>query len=816
MVDIPGDSTTTRSITVGGSITDELEAIGDHDWIRISLTAGQSISVFVDGLTLEDSYLRIRDASGNLLYENDDITSGVNRDSLLAFTANYSGVYFIDIGAFDESYTGTYTVTVTPYTPPPLATNDQIANQLVEGYWGGDDHHFNVTPGGAITVNLTALNAAGQNLARNALTLWGDIIGVTFNEVSSGGQITFDDNEAGAFADGNWAGGITSTAHVNVSSQWLIDYGTALTGYAAQAYIHEVGHALGLGHAGNYNETARYPFDASFQNDSWATSIMSYFDQQENTYFAGQSFTVESILTPMVADVLAMGTLYGFSTTTRAGDTTYGFNSNAGRSIYDANQFANNIAITIFDSGGIDTIDLSGFGSAQVINLNPEVFGNYGNGNVGNFVIARGVTIENAIGGGGNDELIGNAAANLLDGGGGTNVLTGGAGSDTFRGTTANLSGDTITDFSSGDRILFTNSSLASFSFSLSGSTLTYAGGILTLTGFNGQLLASAAAEGGVQLTLQTVVVADVRDDFNGDGRSDVMWRNGNGTFSVWAGQADGGFVAQALSNSTLSASWQVAGSGDFNGDGRDDVLWRHDSGAFGEWLGLANGGFVSNAAADAVLATSWQVQTTGDFNGDQYDDVIWRDSSGAFMGWFGRADGGFNTNPLSTTTISSDWQVVGAGDFNGDGRDDVLWRNATGTTSVWAGQANGGFVAQALSNSTVAASWRIAGTGDFNGDGRDDILWHNDNGAFSVWQGLADGGFTASPNSNTFISPSWHIAGTGDYNGDGRDDVLWRNDNGAFSTWHGLADGGFVASANSNTIIANSWQVLDPDINII
>ena len=174
MVDIPGDATTTRSITVGGSITDTLEVVGDHDWVRIQLNAGQSISVFLDGLTLVDPYLRIRDNSGNVIYENDDISSGQNRDSLLAFTATYSGTYYIDIAAWVPppdspdypGYTGTYTLSVSPYTPPPLATTQQVANQLVNGYWNGDDHHFTVTQGGSITVNLSALTAAGQNLAR--------------------------------------------------------------------------------------------------------------------------------------------------------------------------------------------------------------------------------------------------------------------------------------------------------------------------------------------------------------------------------------------------------------------------------------------------------------------------------------------------------------------------------------------------------------------------------------------------------------------------------------------------------------------------
>src|SRR5215212_9600754 len=156
MPDVPGNSSTTATISVGGTVNGTLETLGDHDWYRITLTAGQSITVFVDGTTLEDPYLYIRNSAGALLYENDDINSGVNRDSRLSFTATTSGTYYIDVGAFDEGYTGDYQISVSVYTPPPLATYDEIANQLVEGYWGGDDHAFNVGQGGSITVNLTA------------------------------------------------------------------------------------------------------------------------------------------------------------------------------------------------------------------------------------------------------------------------------------------------------------------------------------------------------------------------------------------------------------------------------------------------------------------------------------------------------------------------------------------------------------------------------------------------------------------------------------------------------------------------------------
>ena len=93
MPDIAGNSTTTSTITVGGTVTDVLEVNGDNDWIRIDLVAGQKITITLGSGTLEDPYLRLRDASGNLLAENDDISSGVVRDSRLVYTATTTGTY---------------------------------------------------------------------------------------------------------------------------------------------------------------------------------------------------------------------------------------------------------------------------------------------------------------------------------------------------------------------------------------------------------------------------------------------------------------------------------------------------------------------------------------------------------------------------------------------------------------------------------------------------------------------------------------------------------------------------------------------------
>jgi hypothetical protein len=823
LADIPGDLSTTSTLTVGGSTTNVLDTNGDHDWFAINLLAGQQVTASIFGITLVDPLLNVRDSSGQVVFSNDDIKAGSDRNSEVTFTPTSSGTYYIDVGAFNNAYSGTYQVSVQAGTQPPVATVDTLAGYLTRGYWGGSLHHFSATQGGTITVTLGTLNSAEQNLARNALQEWSDIIGVHFQEVTTGGQIVFDDTEDStgnpvAATDANWSGAITSSAHVHISTSWVTRYGTSLNSYSFQTYIHEIGHALGLGHAGDYNGDATYSTDALFQNDAWSTSIMSYFDERQNTYFASQGFSRDFAVTPMEADIAAMQTLYGLSTTTRTGDTIYGFNSNAG-GVFNASAYPN-VALTIFDSGGNDTLNYSQSSASQLLNLNPETFSNV-NGNVGNLSIGRGVVIENAIGGSGIDTIIGNSANNVLTGGLGRDTLTGGGGNDTFLDTIAGHNGDKITDFGAGDAITFSDASLGSFSFSLSGSTLTYSGGSLTLSNAPGGTLSmSAASGGGVQLSLAAAIMSSSfsgHTDFNGDGRDDILWRNDTGRVTDWLGQAgSGGFVSNfANADANAGTDWHVVGTGDFNGDGRSDVLWRNDNGDVTDWLGQSGGGFVSNFGnAYYPIDNSWHVAGTGDFNGDGREDILWRNDSGRVTDWLGQAgSGGFVSNFANAdANAGTDWHIVGTGDFNGDGRTDILWRNDNGDVTDWLGQSGGGFTSNfGSAYYQVDNSWHIAGTGDFNGDGRTDILWRNDSGRVTDWLGQSgSGGFVSNfANADANAGLDWHIAGTGDYNGDGRSDILWRNDNGDVTDWLGQAGGGFVSNfGNAYYHIDNSWHV--------
>ena len=821
MPDIGQTTSTAGTITVGGTTINTIDVSGDHDWFKITLAAGQAITVTLNGITLVDPYLRILNSAGVEIYYDDDIHSGVDLDSQISFAASTTGAYYIDVGAFDNSGAGDYQLTVTTFQAPTAVwTNDQIAQQLVSGYWGDGQHPFNVSSGGSLTVNLTGLDAAGQALARQALLTWKEITGINFVETTSTTpQIMFTDDhpDGGAFTEGlTYSGQFVTSALVNIDSSWLQDYGQGVGTYTYQAYLHEIGHALGLGHAGNYNDVATYPYDALYVNDAWATSVMSYFSQIESDYFNSRGFDESFLITPMAADILAVQQLYGLSTTTRSGNTTYGFNSNAG-TIYNAQQNPlSSVAYTIFDTGGTDTVDYSGYSVAQRIDLNAEQFSNVG-GQIGNVVIARGTIIENAIGGTSADTIIGNSVANVLTGRAGIDRLTGGSGNDSFQDTRSGLNGDTITDLTVGDRIVFTDATLAGFTFNLTGSTLTYSGGSLVLSApVIGTITATAAAGGGVQLT---ITANDVRNDFNGDGRSDVLWRHDNGQLSNWLGQANGGFVGNdGNALVSVSTNWQIAGTGDFNGDGRDDILWRSNTGQLSDWLGTANGGWQGNDAnALVTVATSWKVAGVGDFNGDNRDDILWRNDNGQLSNWLGQANGGFVGNDSNAlVSVSTNWKVAAVGDFNGDGRDDILWRSDAGQLSDWLGTASGGWQnndANALVG--VPSNWKIIGAGDFNGDNRDDILWRSDNGTVSNWLGQANGSFFGNDaNARVDVLPNWHVAQIGDFNGDNRDDILWRSDTGGFSNWLGTASGRFTPNdANALTSVTTAWHVQDPDI---
>ena len=289
---------------------------------------------------------------------------------------------------------------------------------------------------------------AQKTAVRQMMTLWGDLITPSFVESTGSpdtADIKFSNTTTGpSYAWAYYPGQVNkevSSYDKIAGSVWLNPaYNSGVNNlvtptsgvYGYMAILHEIGHAIGLDHGGNYNGGSPAYGDTStgwlYTEDSRQFTIMSYF----NASATGANWGGKYAQTPMVYDVLAIQQIYGADYTTRAGDTTYGFNSNAGNALYDFSQNTTPI-LTIWDGAGIDTIDLSGWSSNSVLNLTAGSYSNVA-GMTKNLAIAFGVDIETATGGTGNDTITGNDLANILLGGGGNDTLNGAGGNDTING----------------------------------------------------------------------------------------------------------------------------------------------------------------------------------------------------------------------------------------------------------------------------------------------------------------------------------------------------------------------------------------------
>lgn len=240
-----------------------------------------------------------------------------------------------------------------------------------------------------------------------------------------------------------------------------------------------------------------------------------------------------------------------------------------------------------------------------------------------------------------------------------------------------------------------------------------------------------------------TTVTAPYRkvQDFNGDGRPDVVSRDSSGTLWLYRGNGTGGFLARTKVGTGWNSMTSIVSSGDFNNDRKADIVARSSTGLLYLYKGNGLGGFSSPVQIGSGWNSFTAITAAGDVNGDRKADLVVRDSAGRLYAFPGTGNGGLSARILIGSSWNSQNTILGT-DFNGDAKPDIVSRDAAGSLWLYRGDGAGGFIPRVQ----IGAGWggfsSLVAPGDFNRDGRADIIARDARGGLVLYRGNGTTGF--------------------------------------------------------------------------
>jgi Ca2+-binding RTX toxin-like protein len=407
--DVDANANITNAASIPHATINATAAGGALEYYRIDVTVPGSQAIFdIDGPgTLDDSFIELVDGAGNVLASNDTGTGDASYpghdDAYLNYTFAAAGTYYIRVGLWNGAATAqplnagqTYqlnvslqnaavvTTTVTANNTSSLVADGGEGNDFLQGTIAGDTlnggngndtasfvNAFNAGTTTGVTVDLNLQGAAQNTVAAGNDTLVGieNLIGSALNDTLIGN------------ADANVIeGGLGNDTLVGGAGNDTASYAGAAAGVTVNLALQ--GAAQNTGSSGS--------------------DTLSGFQNLQGSAFA------DTLFGDTAENVLSGGD----------GDDTLNSGANVGG------------AVDLLDGGtGSDTASFAGYAAGVTATLTGAADGA---ASVGGSQIAALRSIENLLGGDGNDILTGDVNANVIEGGLGDDLLNGGAGVDTL------------------------------------------------------------------------------------------------------------------------------------------------------------------------------------------------------------------------------------------------------------------------------------------------------------------------------------------------------------------------------------------------
>jgi hypothetical protein len=222
----------------------------------------------------------------------------------------------------------------------------------------------------------------------------------------------------------------------------------------------------------------------------------------------------------------------------------------------------------------------------------------------------------------------------------------------------------------------------------------------------------------GVTTTGFTAITAG---DFNGDAASDVLLQDnvsGNAQIlflNVNAGEPIGQ-VDSAATVTSPGMGWKAISSGDFNGDGKSDILWQNSTTGSTE-VYLMNGGKIATTGASLTPGVAFKAIGSGDFDNDGKSDIMFQnqaDFSAQIWTMNGAVQTGMPINIAAPTVVTpgDNFILRGAEDVNNDGFSDLLFSDSQNNVKAVELTTGGATLATVTLGSPAAGFHLIASTG--------------------------------------------------------------------------------------------------------